>query len=275
LSNSDILGIWESNLPRYYLPSVNVFPDIIHQCCANYDPISKAVMTPSQTIIFYITAESINEMLHFHPARPLSPPSMGFLLEQGSQFPNAEIARISKLFMKPDCQPQGPPPYVHAWFTKFGKLILDMISFILGFKTSEFVDEAIFVMLPMFTPGQPPTVKYDYASFIANKINEQFINLKEKRVFKYTSFIYHLLLYYQIDSFLFTIKKLDSKGERRSVIFWTSVFHNVYESPYTYCEFIDWFIHPASTLLIGAPPPRLSRDIKKILQLSKNYRIGD
>lgn len=67
LSNSNIYGIWESNLPRYYLPSVNVFPDIIHQCCANYDPVSKAIITPYQTVLFYITVESINEMLQFKP----------------------------------------------------------------------------------------------------------------------------------------------------------------------------------------------------------------
>ena len=84
LNNSDIYGIWESNLPRYYLPSVNVFPDIIRHCCANYEPASKAVMTPSQTALFYIIVESINEMLHFHPVQPLPPLSMGFFLEQGS-----------------------------------------------------------------------------------------------------------------------------------------------------------------------------------------------
>ena len=86
--------------------------------------------------------------------------------------------------MKPDCQPQGPPPYVHAWFTETRKLILDMISFILGFKTSEFVNETMFVMLSIFTPGQTPVVKYDYASFIANKINEKFINLEREGAFK-------------------------------------------------------------------------------------------
>ena len=232
-------------------------------------------MTPSQTVLFYITVESINEMLHFHPIQPLAPLSMGFFLEQSSQLPSSEITQITKLFMKLDYQAQGPPPYVHSWLTETGKLILDMISFILGFKTSEFVDETILVMLSIFTAGHPPAVKYDYASFIANKINEKFINLDREGVFKYASFIYHLLLYFQPYSLLFPIRKLDSKGKRRFVIFWTSVFHNVCESPYTNCEFIDWFIHPASTLLIGAPPHRLSGDIKKILQLSKNYRIGD
>ena len=133
----------------------------------------------------------------------------------------------------------------------------------------------VLVLLSTFTPGQPPAIKYDYASFIADKIHSQFMNLEREGVFKYTSFIYHLLLYYHPDIFIFRIRKLDSKRERRFVIFWTSVFHRIIESPYTYCQFIDLFIHPASTLLIGAPPPRLFGDIKNILQLSKQYKIGD
>jgi len=130
-------------------------------------------------------------------------------------------------------------------------------------------------MLSTFIPGLSPTIKYDYASFIAGKIHAQFMNLEREGVFKYTTYIYHLLLYYHPDIFVFPIRKLDSKGERRYVIFWTSIFHRIGETPYTYCEFIDLFIHLTSTLLIGNSPPRLSGDMKKILQLSKSYRIGD
>lgn len=31
LSGTDILGIWDSNLPIYNLPQVNVLPDLIHR----------------------------------------------------------------------------------------------------------------------------------------------------------------------------------------------------------------------------------------------------
>jgi len=105
LNNSGIYGIWESNLPRYYLPSVNIFPDIIRHCCANYDPVTKVVLSPSQAVLFYINADSINEMLQFHPVQPLAPLSMGFLLEQGSEVSTVEIGRIAKLFMEPNWQP--------------------------------------------------------------------------------------------------------------------------------------------------------------------------
>ena len=112
-------------------------------------------------------------------------------------------------------------------------MIIDMISYILGFRTSEIVDETVFALMSMFAPGQPPVVKYDYATFIANKIHEQFMDLERERVFKYTSYIYHLLLYYQSDCFPVFLKKLDARGERRSVIFWSSVFHHVNFSPHT------------------------------------------
>ena len=83
------------------------------------------------------------------------------------------------------------------------------------------------------------------------------------------------MLYYQLDNFPFPIKKLDTKGNPRSVIFWSPIFHNTSESPYTYSEFIDLFVHLATTLLIEVSPSRINGDMKKILQLSNQYRIGD
>jgi len=179
------------------------------------------------------------------------------------------------MFMLPNYQPTAPPPYLQTFFTETSRLIVDMISMIMGFNTIQYVDDITLVLLSIFTPWQPPTIKYDYATFIANKIHDQFMSLDREGVFKYTSFIYHFLLYHQPNSFPFPIRKLDSKGNRRFVIFWASIFHKILESPYTYNEFIDWFVHPASNLLMGVPPPRLTGEMKKILQLSTQYRIGD
>lgn len=67
LNQNDVYGIWESNLPRYYLPSMNIFPEIIHLCCENYEPTNRAVKSPSGTTLFHITPDSINQMLNFKP----------------------------------------------------------------------------------------------------------------------------------------------------------------------------------------------------------------
>ena len=159
-------------MPMYYLPSINVLPDIIHLCCANYDPTQRVVMALSGTVLFHITPESINEMLHFKPTQPLVPLSMKHLLDQASKLSSVEVDRIAKMFMPPDCYSRYKIPYHHAWFDEPGKLLIDMISYILGFRTSEIVDEVVITLMSMFAPGQPAAVKYDYATFIANKIHE-------------------------------------------------------------------------------------------------------
>lgn len=38
LNGLDIFGLWESNLPMYFLPSVHIFLELIHYFHANYDP---------------------------------------------------------------------------------------------------------------------------------------------------------------------------------------------------------------------------------------------
>ena len=214
-------------------------------------------------------------MLKFKQTQLLVPLSMKFLLDEGPKLSSSEIARIAKVFMRADRQSTGPPPFLYVCFNEVGKLLVDMISYVLGFKTSEHIDHTILVLLSAFTLGQPPAVKYNYAKFISNKIHDQLLKLDREGVFKYSAYIYHLFMYYQLDCFQCPIKRLDSKGEKRSVIFWTSVFHEVHNSPYSYCEFIDLFVYPISCLLMRTPPARLSYDMQEILQLSKNYKIGD
>jgi len=84
INNSDPYGIWESNLPHYFLPSVNIFPEIIHLCAANYEPRQRAVKSPSGIILFHITPDSINQMLNFKQTQLLFPFSMKNLLEEAS-----------------------------------------------------------------------------------------------------------------------------------------------------------------------------------------------
>ena len=102
LNGTDILRIWDSHLPIFYLPQVNVFPDLIHQCCANYDPNQRAVLSPSGSVLFYVTPEAINQILHFQLAKLLTPLSMQHLRDQGAKFSSAQITRVAQLFMDPN-----------------------------------------------------------------------------------------------------------------------------------------------------------------------------
>ena len=89
--------------------------------------------------------------------------------------------------MFPEHQPKGPPPHGYTFFIEEGRLILNMISFIMGFNTNEYVDHLILVLLSIFTPAQPPAVKYDFASYIADKIHDQFMRLENEKVFVFFS----------------------------------------------------------------------------------------
>lgn len=173
----DMIGLWESNIPRYLFPSIHIFHEIICFFHENYDPNQRAVLSPNQDVLFPITAQYINEMLNFQPDQTLTPLSMGDLLEKSTKLSQEELSHICQTFMFPYHQLKGPPPYGYVFFTEEGRLILEMISSIMGFNSSEYVDHLTLVLLSIFTPGQPPAVRYDFASLIAHKIHDQFMRL--------------------------------------------------------------------------------------------------
>lgn len=70
-----------------------------------------------------------------------------------------------------------------------------------------------------------------------------------------------MFLYYQPDKFPFTLQKLETKGQPRSITFWIPFVHQS-KSPYSYFDFIDLFVHPVMEMLIGSPPPRINLEIK-------------
>lgn len=82
-------------------------------------------MSPSQTILFPITSESINEMLQFYPSQALTPLSMGDLLEKSTKLSQEELNCLRQTFMSSKHQPDGPPPYMQTFFTDMGQLIID------------------------------------------------------------------------------------------------------------------------------------------------------
>jgi len=49
--------------------------------------------------------------------------------------------------------PKDPPPYLTCFFTDIGKDIVYMIAGIMGFNTSEFVDELTLVLMSVLTLG--------------------------------------------------------------------------------------------------------------------------
>jgi len=109
-------------------------------------------------------------------------------------------------------RPKDPPPYMSCFFTNIDRDIITMITCILGFTTNESMDEMKLASMSISTLGQPPGAKFDYATFVADKMHDQFMILEHERVFKYSSALYHLFLYYKLINSLSLSKSLILKG---------------------------------------------------------------
>ena len=133
-------------------------------------------------------------MLHFHTTKPLTPLSIHDLINKGGKLSSAQI---SQLFIQPQFEAMSTTlPIAYQYLNELGKMLVDLISYILGYGTYEDVDETIMAMLSIFSPRMSPAVHYDFATYIANKIHEQLMNLEREKVFRYTRYIYHLFLFY-------------------------------------------------------------------------------
>ncbi len=150
--------------------------------------------------------------------------------------------------------------------------IIIMISCILGCTSGEFVDEVIMAFLSIFTLGKPSAILYDYGHFTVGRMHEHLTRLPTKRVFKYSSVLFHMFLYYQIDKFPLKIEKLDTKGKEILVIFWTSLVHK-FSTSYKY--FRDSFAYPVMNMLTTKTRLRINPKIKRVLHLAKNSKVGD
>jgi len=142
LNHVDKIGLWESNLPKYQFPSVHVFPEIIHYCHENYDPVLKVVMSSDQKILFTITAKSINEMLQLQPGQDLTTLSIPNFLERFTKLSFSRSTQFLQTFIsKEKYMPKDAPPYMSAFFFDLGRDITTMLSCILGSTTNEYIDE--------------------------------------------------------------------------------------------------------------------------------------
>lgn len=257
LNHADEIGPWESNFPKYQCPLVHIFPEIF--LCAMH------------------ATSSFIELSCLMTRRSLSPSLLNLLMKccssnQDQTYPHSQLETcwtcIPNLALQnwPICSKTSSGkrntflktlPICSCYFSPWGQNIVAMISCILGYSTSEYIDEIILVFISIYTPGKPPAVIYDYAQFIAGSMHDQFLGMNNERVFKYSSILYHMFLYYQLEKFPFTLQKLDTKGQPRSVIFWTPLIHQ-YKSPYSYFDFIDLFVHPVMEMFTRSPPPRIS-----------------
>ena len=147
--------------------------------------------------------------------------------------------------------PKLNPPYSTAKFPKRSRHVISMLSFILGYFTDEHTDESILGFLSTFSPRQPPLVIFDYTGFITDSIHYQLTNLQLEGVFRYASYLFHLFLFFQSESFPISLQNLDIEGKPLSVVIWTSILRKE-GTKFGYSDFAELFVHPLTTILTKA-----------------------
>ena len=94
-----------------------------------------------------------------------------------------------------------------------------MLSFIVGYFTDGFTNESILGFLSTLSPGQPLAMVFDYAIFTADSIHHLLTKLPTEGVFRYSSYLFHLFLFFQEDNFPIALQKMDTEGKPLSIIF--------------------------------------------------------
>jgi hypothetical protein len=93
-------------------------------------------------------------------------------------------------------------------------------------------------------------------------------------MFRYSSILAYMFIYFQADKFNFSMQKMDADGRPQPVTAWTSLLkHNSVE--YDFMAFIDQFYHPVVSMLSGMPEPRINDEVRRVLHLSDNAKTGD
>ena len=144
--------------------------------------------------------------------------------------------------------PNLKPPYSTTKFPEGSIHIVSMLSFILEYFTNGFTNESNIGSLSTLSPDQPPAIIFYYARFIADSIHHQLTKAPTEGVFRYSSYLFHLFLFFQANNFPISLQNMDLDGKPLSIIFYTSLLRKE-SSEFTYTDFSDLFLHLAINIL--------------------------
>jgi hypothetical protein len=275
LDQSDEIGLWESNLPLYLFPQIHHFPEFTLKCQAHYLPNQRAIVSSSGETLFTITPETIDQMMQIPRAESFSPFTIEILTEMYQKLSFPQRAQIFELFLPESAQfPKKNPPYHSSMFSAKGNQVISSLCCLLGYYSDEWVDEPILGFLSIFSTEEKATTQFNFSQFLADNIHEQLFNFPTEGMFRYSSILAYMFLFFQSEKFSFFLQKLDKDGNPQPVTAWTSLLRKN-SSEFSFKHFIDQFYHPVVSMLSGRKEPRINKEIQRILHLSDLAKTGD
>jgi hypothetical protein len=267
INHRDEIVLWQSNLPLYFFPQVYNFLEFACKCQAHYLPNQRAMVSSSRETLFLISPDTIDQMMQVPRAEPRSPLIIEILIElyQNMTFP--QRAQIFDLFLPQDAQfPKNNPPYPSSIFSKRGNQIISTLCCLLGYFSDEWVDEPILGFLSIFSTEEKVATHFDYSVFLAENLHDQLENFPTEGMFRYSSILAYMFMFYQADKFSFHVQKMDKEGKPQVVTLWTSLLRRS-STEFTFKKFIELFYHPVVGMLSGRPEPRINEEIQRVLHL--------
>jgi hypothetical protein len=239
LHQSDEIGLRESNLPLYLFPPIHHFPEFALKCQSHYIPDQKAIVSSSGDVLFFITSEDIDQMMQITRAESASPFNLEILTKLYQKMTFLQRAQIFELFLPISAPlPSTNPSYPSSMFSTKGNQIISSLCALLGYYYDQWIDEPILGFLSIFSNNEQLTTQFDYNTFLPNNIHEQFVNFSTEGMFRYSSILAYMFVYFQADRFNFSMQKMDVDGRPQPVTAWNSLLkHNSVE--YDFTVFID------------------------------------
>ena len=136
-------------------------------------------------MLFCVDAQSIEKMMQAPIVENTIPFSHEALRELYKKLDFTIRAKTLEFFMATNALiPTKNPPYPSSIFRDRTQHIIIVLSYLLGYNTDQWVDEAIIGFLYILSLDVKPTVMFNYAQFLADVIHEQFLKFQIEEFFK-------------------------------------------------------------------------------------------
>jgi hypothetical protein len=113
-----------------------------------------------------------------------------------------------------------------------------MFSYLLGYFSYEWVDEPILGFLSIFSTKERVSIKFNFSQFLDDNIHDHLFRFPTEGMFRYSSVLVYIFLFFQSDKFPYALQKLNQEGSPQSVTSWTSLVRKN-SMDYSFKDFID------------------------------------
>jgi hypothetical protein len=121
-------------------------------------------------------------------------------------------ALIFEIFLPEDAQfPKKNPPYSSSIFTVKANQIISILCYLLAYFSYEWVDEPILGFLSIFSTEERATIKFNFIQFMVDNIHDHLFRFSTKAMFKYSSVLVYMFLFFQSDKFPCAFQKLNKE----------------------------------------------------------------